>query len=260
MKTVAEYIAIWAKYLGVTWNPNDPLYSLYLPAATAAVPPNIHGFSVGNTDYPNGSDNGNNSNGWIAFGLLCLQNRALFYQKRVPGDCGTPKKTGGLSALAVTNAGANLANSLIQSITKGVGAVPVIGGLATGLFDLGDEIYNIIAGPDQQILKERAVLCPLSVQVTGYLQQIEQAIKAGQISPANGLSAAQTVLEQAKSALGAISQDPANTGRCYQAFCTAFENFYAAYFPTLAKPAASGSNVALGAGVAVAAGAGAVFL
>lgn len=260
MKTVAELLAIYSKYLGVSWNPNDPLYPEYLSAVAAAVPPNIHGFSVGNTDYPNGvSGIGNTSNGFIAFGLLCLQHRALFYQKRKPGDCGQPQKTGGLSVLNIANAGANQANALIQSITKGIGTVPVIGGLATGLFDLGTEIYSLISHPDQQILQERAVICPLSVQVTGYLQQIEQAVASGQLSPADGINAAQTVLEQAKQALGQISQDPANTGRCYQAWCTMFENFYVAFLPTLAKPT-SGPKIALGAGVVAAAGAGAFFL
>lgn len=260
MKTVTEIIAVWAKYLGVSWNPSDPLYPVYLSAVAAAVPPEIRGFSVGNTDYPNGNSGYNrDSNSFIAFGLLCLQHRTLFYQGRKPGDCGQPQKTGGLSALNIANVGANQANSLIQAITKGIGVVPVISGLATGLFDLGTEIYHLFSHPDEQIVKERAVICPVSVQLTGYLQQIEQAVHAGQISPADGLNAAQTVLEQAKQALGQIAQDPANTGRCYQAWCTMFENFYAAFLPTLAKPA-SGSDIALGAGVVAAASAGAFFL
>lgn len=260
MKTVSEIIVVWAKYLGVTWNPNDPLYQVYLQAAAAAVPPKIHGFSIGNTDFPNGANGYNgDSNAFIAFGLLCLQNRKLFYQKRKPGDCGQPQKAPGLSGLAIANAGANQANALIQAITKGIGKVPLIGGLATGLFDLGDEIYNLVSHPDEQILKERATICPISVQLTQYVQEIEQAVAAGQLSAADGLNAAQTVLEQAKQALGQISQEPANTGACYQAWCTMFENFYAAYFPTLAKPT-SGKNLAIGAAVVTAAGAGAFLL
>jgi hypothetical protein len=239
----------WAQLFGLSWNPNDPEIPDYETALQRNMPSSIHGFSIGNTD--SGYQGGASS--WPGLGMLMLQQRALLYLRRRPGDCvgfkgsKIPLSTGQLGARYGVAAGAALAEG-------GQNPMADIGAVVSEIKFL----FSAFAGSDIEILEERNLFCPLSLQLTQVMQAMDAAVLGGQADSASAVAQFNGFIEQVTQTIAAnmhLQQGGgANTSGCYVGWLNAHATFRELWYPKIAG--AHGLGAAKGPALYGAAGGG----
>jgi hypothetical protein len=255
----------WAQLFGLNWNPNDPEIPDYQTALQRNMPSPIHGFSIGNTD--SGYQGGASS--WPGLGMLMLQQRALLYLQRRPGDCASlAAQSGGISGVKLGEFGAGVGLDVTKMFAEAGSAlaksIPFIGAALSGI----EAIFSFVTAPDMEIIQERHIFCPLSYQVTQAMQAVDAAVANGQSDAASAVSQFNSFIQQVTQTIASkmnLEQGGgANTSGCYVGWLNAHATFRELWYPKIASshglgaakgPAlygAAGGGIAAVTGLAVA--------
>lgn len=238
----------WAQLFGLTWNPSDPEIPDYQSALASNEPNPLHGFSIGNTDD---GYQGHDMASWLALGMVMLQQRAVLYLRRKPGDCvgfgGSVGMTKGQAAGQFASAQAGALASGGTNVVADINAVVS----QIKLF------FSLLAGADAQILGERNLLCPLSIQFTNALRQIDALVQGKKADVNDALNQLQQVTQQAAQIvaqkIGSQQSGGFNTGGCYQKWIMAHYTFRTLWYPKLAGGGTSVGTAIIAGGALVAA-------
>lgn len=232
----------WGQLFGIAWSDADPLIPMYEKAAAASAPNPIHGFSVGNTDrgYQGGASS------WPGFCLLMLQVRQLLYCQRKPGDCASVKPPSNYNlGSGLFSEGGSIVNSFAQA--GATGGANVIADVQATIATIG-LLVGLFTGADQDILNERKILCPLTIQANQIFGQTDQEVSSGQKDRATALNDLANLTAQIQATLqrtiGLSKSGGANTGGCFASFAKAQYTFRVMWYPTLSTGIGSAGKIA----------------
>lgn len=251
----------WAALFNLSWNPSDPEIPDYTSALAQNQPNPIHGFSIGNTD--NGYQ-GHSIDSWTGLGMLMLQQRAVLYLRRKPGDC-VGFQGGGGSGFNPLGGGVNTGVAIVNAFAQAgaSGGLNVIADVQATLATL-QEFIGLFTGPDTQILGERNVLCPFSLQMTQVFQQFDAAVVGGKADVNQSLGQLQNAVQMAiqfiAQKIGTQQGGGFNTGGAYQRWLAAHLSFRKLWYAKAVSGGAGLGTVGLiGAGGLVAAKIAGIF-
>lgn len=232
----------WGQLFGIAWSDSDPLIPMYEKAQAASAPNPMHGFSIGNTDsgYTGGAAS------WPGLCLLMLQARQLLYCQRKPGDCANVKPSSNYNlGSGLGTEGVGVLNAFAQA--GATGGLNVIADISA-TFDTIGLLVGILSGADQDILNERKVLCPLTIQVNQIYAQTDQQVASGQLDMATALNNLANLTAQISATIqrtiGLSKSGGANTGGCFAAFAKAQYTFRVMWYPTISQGIGSVGKIA----------------
>lgn len=162
-RTVQEWLAI----TGHTYDPNDPLTSVYQ--------------SVAANNNPSHAPSGN-----PALIEACLRVRGMIYWKNSYGDCGTATRV------------APSATQIAGVATKGI---PVIGSVISNILGLFG------AGHAQAVATEQSTICDVANKCNSAIPQIDAAVASGALSVQDAISTMQKAMTMLIAELGTIKKD-----------------------------------------------------
>lgn len=243
----------WAALFNLSWNPSDPEIPDYTSALAQNQPNPIHGFSIGNTDD---GYQGHSIDSWTGLGMLMLQQRAVLYLRRKPGDCVGFQGARGLSGAQGFVSNLNPQNEIKAAINGGI-----VGASLAAL----QSFIALFSGADVQILDERNVLCPFSLQMTQVFQQFDAAVVGGKADANQSLGQLQNAVQMGiqflAQKIGTQQSGGFNTGGCYQRWLAAHLTFRKLWYAKAVSGAGAGLGTVglIGAGGLVAAKIAGVF-
>lgn len=246
----------WAALFNLSWNPSDPEIPDYASALAQNQPNPIHGFSIGNTDS---GYQGHSIDSWTGLGMLMLQQRAVLYLRRKPGDCAGFQGSGGISK---GQAAGQYAQAQVGALASG-GTNPIAD--INAVISQIKLFFSLFAGADLQILDERNVLCPFSLQMTQVFQQFDAAVVGGKADVNQSLgqlaNAVQMAIQFLAQKIGTQQSGGFNTGGCYQRWLAAHLSFRKLWYAKAVSSAGAGIGTVglIGAGGLVAAKIAGVF-
>jgi hypothetical protein len=202
--TVQDYL----NGFGYTYNPNDPLASVYPQIISQNTPK-----SLVNTKF---------AKGFAIFAEACLRSRTLLYCNRTPGDGTTPASVSssaaalrvdsqlGLSAAGIGVGIASKLGAITGGLAGALGAATAGAGIAIGV------LLQIYANHAAAVARQANALGTLCPEATAVMNSIDSAVQSGQISQSDGSAALSQLAATFK----------ANTASLYKD-CNAFCAYYA---------------------------------
>lgn len=175
----------------------------------------------------------------MCLAMAFLKTRRMIYWRVTPGDCGT--KNIDVSGLTATEAN-------LESLGGGIGAkllaVPdptmvtkAAGAILTGL----SSIFGVFTQAHiQAVQTEETTLCQVSIKYNGTMQEIENAVAAGRLSPDNANAFMDELQQQLDPVLTSIAKKCCGQGSCdaacgFRIALRALQTFNKKYvFPALA--------------------------
>ena len=164
------------------------------------------------------------SNFTLCYAVACLKARRLIYWKSSPGDCGS-------SGIAL-----NSSTIYEAAAAKGVGTAaavdpePISKGILAGVATI---LGGFTAAHAQAVQTEQTTLCNVTVAYNGAIQQLEQSVKVGSLTPDQASTILAQIAQQLDPSLAAIAK-PVNFAAGFRITLKALVQFNAdVVFPGL---------------------------
>lgn len=163
-----------------------------------------------------------------SYAIVCeamLRSGGLLYWKNNPGDCPAPTAPGGISSGQIAGLSGQAATGALSGIqAAGVISGPLTLGIGTAITSAVSAIESIFAHHAQAVADEQSTICGVAGYFNQAKQQIDNAVRSGQISPDAGVTYLTQVANQAKSGLSSIVKT-CNAACYFQGFLQAFINY-----------------------------------
>jgi hypothetical protein len=181
--------------------------------------------------------------GFVALCEACLRARGILYSKQSPGDCGS-----GSSPISGIGSGqiVGLSGQAASGVVGGLGAAGALSGAAT--FGIGtavtfavSAIEGIFQHHSQAVANEQGTICSVARYFNPLVQQIDAAVRSGEISAAQGVAYMKQVTNQAINGLQSILSGT-NAASYFIGVLKAFADFANYLYPHIAPELSLSAN------------------
>jgi hypothetical protein len=162
-----------------------------------------------------------------------LRAGGMIYWRTSPGDCPAPTAPGGITSGQIVGMSGTAASGVIGALgAAGTLAGPATLGISTAVSLAVSAIEGIFQHHDIAVANEQQTICQVAQFFNQAKRSIDNAVRAGQITPDEGVAYLTQICNQAKTGLASIMKS-CNAACVFQGVAQAFINYARTWYDSI---------------------------